>query len=146
MRGHSVFIGAALLCAGCAADPADQQAGALDPGTPEPGGVGLTIPLGLDSDLTRQKVAKAICTRGNSYAQISVDPEGRIAGTLTDTERPVSGTMIARDAKTVELTVDQGTVRDETVGEAMQITTDGTRVFLTGSTFVCRGVQVRSAE
>lgn len=143
MKRHSILFGAALLFGGCASEQSDPKAIALDPGVPEPGAVGSTIPLGLDVDLTRQKVAKATCTRGNSFAQISVDPDGQMAGVLTDTDRRVSGTMIARDAKTVELTVDQGTVRDESVGEAMQITTDGTRVYLTGQTFVCRGVEVR---
>lgn len=142
MRRHSILLGAALVLTGCASDQKDPAAAAPDPGVPEPGGVGQTIPLSLDVDLTRQKIASAICTRGNSYAQISVDSQGQVAGVLTDSERPVSGTMVARDPKTVEFTVDQGTVRGETVGEAMQITTDGTRVFLTGSTFICRGVEL----
>lgn len=143
MKRHSILLGAVLILASCASDERDPATAATDPGVPEPGGVGLTIPLSLDVDLTRQKIATATCTRGNSFAQISVDQDGHMAGILTDSERRVSGTLIAKDAKTVELTVDQGTVRDETVGEAMQITTDGRRVYLTGSTFVCRGVEVR---
>jgi len=142
MKRHSILLSAALVLAGCASDKDNPAAVAPDPGVPEPGGVGQTIPLSLDVDLTRQKIAKAICTRGNSYAQISVDSQGQVAGFLTDSERPVSGTMVARDPKTVEFTVDQGTVQGNTVGEAMQITTDGTRVFLTGSTFICRGVEL----
>lgn len=109
---------------------------------PVPGGVGLTVPLSLETDLTQQRVAKAICTRGNSYAKISVAPNGRFNGILTDSERSVSGTLISQDTKTVKLTVQQGTVQGDEVGEMMQITTDGSRVYLTGPTFICRGVEL----
>ena len=146
MRRHSNLLGAGLILAACASGTEDQASTteAPAPGIPVPGAVGLTVPLTLDADLTRQKVAKATCTRGNSYAKISVAPDGRVTGALTDTDRPIFGTMVAQDTKTVEFTVEQGTVRGNSVGEAMQITTDGTRVYLTGSTFVCRGVEVHN--
>lgn len=145
MRRHSLLLGAGLILAACASGSEDQATTSEPPapGTPAPGGVGVTIPLSLDIDLTRQTVAKAVCTRGNSYAKISVAPNGRFNGSLTDTDRSVAGTLVSRDTKTVELTVQQGTVQGETVGEAMQITTDGSRVYLTGPTFICRGVEVR---
>ena len=142
MKGHSIILGAALLFAGCSASN-DKDLAKPDQGLPSPGGVGLTTPLSLDSDLMRQKVAKATCTRGNSFAKISVDAAGRMEGSLTDTERKVVGTLVSRDTKTVELTVERGTLRGGAVGETMQITTDGRRVYLTGKTFVCRGVEIR---
>lgn len=146
MHGHSLALGAlAFLLAACGSD-GDRDTAQTDPpapGAPLAGATAVTVPLSLETDLTTQTIAKATCTRGNSFARLTVDPQGRASGTLTDTEAPIGGTMIARDAKTVYLTVDRGAVRNETVGEAMQITTDGQRVMLTGTTFICRGVEVR---
>lgn len=144
MRCHSLLLGAGLLLAACGSGSEEQASTseAPAPGTPAPGGVGLTVPLSLDADFTRQQVAKATCTRGNSYAKLSVAPNGRVTGKLTDTDRPVFGRLVTLNTKTVALTVEQGTVRGDSVGEAMQITTDGTRVYLTGNTFICRGVEL----
>lgn len=134
-----------FLCA-CGSDPEEGPA----PGQPTAGAVGVnaveTEPLGLNTDLTRQMVASAVCTRGNSFARISVKPDGRTNGELLDTKAPLSGTMTPRDPKTVIFEIQTGTVRGEVVGEAMQITTDGQRVLLTGTTFVCRGVEVHLAQ
>ena len=142
MRCHSIILGAVLALAGCSSDSEAPVETAGDPGVPQAGAVGTTVPLSLQADLTRQPVARATCTRGNSFARIRVDPVGRVSGELTDSKRPIAGTLVSRDAKTVVFTVEEGTVGGNTVGEPMQITTDGQRVMLTGSTFICRGVEI----
>ena len=145
IRLVKTFALAAVVSA-CGSDPDPEQSSA--PGQPLPGAVGVnaaaTQPLDLQTDLLAHPVAAAVCTRGNSYARLKVSPEGLADGVLLDTEAPISGTMVSRDTKTVLFTVETGTVGGREIGEAMQITTDGRRVLLTGTTFVCRGVEVHA--
>lgn len=104
-----------------------------------------TQPLAMSTDLNKQTVASASCTRGNSPAAMTVGRNGAATGRIVGSRgRSFAGSMVARDARTVVLTIEEGAINNDRLEEAMTITQEGAGAVLKGATFTCKDVRVRT--
>ena len=103
-----------------------------------------TEALGMSTDLTRQTVASAVCTRGNNPVNMTVAPDGTATGRVVGSRRTFSGSMRATGPGSVEFIIDQGAINGQQLSEVMQPVQAGSSAMLKGTTFECKDVRVRT--